>query len=105
MKWYQLTWDGNDHGDPKHTREDAEAYAAECAERYPDAAAEHPFLIEVTERPSALYRTTAPDDYDGFGTRTTERHDDGSRTVDILDEHATWQTLRYSSGMHGVTLI
>ena len=48
--------------------------------------------------------TTAPVDYDGFGTRTVRLagHTDRGKTVRLVetaDEHATWQRLRYQSGM------
>lgn len=42
--------------------------------------------------------TNAPKDYDGFGTFEVHEYD-GTRTVLIRDEHYTWQTMRYQSGM------
>lgn len=42
--------------------------------------------------------TTAPVDYDGFGTFTVREYN-GTRTVLIRDEHFAWQTMRYSSGL------
>jgi hypothetical protein len=42
--------------------------------------------------------TTAPVDYDGFGTFTITEFED-VRTVLIRDEHYQWQTGRYGSGM------
>lgn len=48
--------------------------------------------------------TTAPDDYDGFGTRTIGivGYDSGKpvRQVEIHPEHLRWQESRYGSGMH-----
>jgi hypothetical protein len=52
-------------------------------------------------------RTTAPKDYDGFGTITVYEYDagpeykrDSFRIVLIRDEHLNWQTARYASGLH-----
>lgn len=49
--------------------------------------------------------TTAPIDYDGFGTRTVfpDCGSDSGKTirqVAIHAEHLQWQETRYSSGMH-----
>lgn len=50
--------------------------------------------------------TTAPKNYDGFGTITletfekTEQHI-GHRMVAIQPEHIEWQTCRYGSGLYG----
>jgi hypothetical protein len=44
-------------------------------------------------------QTDAPKDYDGFGT--IELADFGERIVLIREEHFTWQTQRYSSGLKG----
>lgn len=49
--------------------------------------------------------TTAPEAYDGFGTKTVARdhiHDSKGivRTVETPSEHIEWQRLRYASGGH-----
>jgi hypothetical protein len=53
--------------------------------------------------------TTAPDDYDGFGTRTvriagwlqrTDREPEEVRLVETPEEHVDWQRGRYSSGIY-----
>ena len=46
--------------------------------------------------------TSAPEDYDGFGTFTICEFD-GTRTVLIRDEHLLWQTARYFSGLKSAT--
>jgi hypothetical protein len=49
--------------------------------------------------------TTAPVDYDGFGTFTigeTYLYDREARIVAIRPEHVEWQLARYSSGMKGI---
>lgn len=47
------------------------------------------------------YETTAPQDYDGFGTISIHNVPDGHlRWVLIRTEHETWQVLRYRSGMY-----
>ncbi len=55
--------------------------------------------------PSSVYYTTAPEAFDGFGTRTLDPEfaSDGPhvvRKVLIQDAHARWQTERYASGWH-----
>lgn len=64
-------------------------------------------LIAKAKRLRTAY-TTAPIDYDGFGTVTYD-HDAGTdnrgltiRKVRIEPEHWDWQTMRYGSGLHGV---
>lgn len=47
-----------------------------------------------------LCRTTAPVNYDGFGTRTVSR-DGAVRVVAIQPDHVVWQISRYASGLHG----
>jgi hypothetical protein len=45
--------------------------------------------------------TSAPKDYDGFGTITLADYgSDLGRVVMIRDEHLQWQSLRYNSGNH-----
>jgi len=48
--------------------------------------------------------TTAPVEYDGFGTRTVRviGRDNGRdvREVEIDERHLAWQETRYGSGMH-----
>lgn len=50
--------------------------------------------------------TTAPQDYDGFGTKTLDpkyaitHHGDPIRKVEIHNDHLVWQTMRYASGLH-----
>jgi hypothetical protein len=49
--------------------------------------------------------TDAPEDYDGFGTRTTKaevatRKGRTLREVSIKTESLNWQTMRYSSGLY-----
>jgi hypothetical protein len=52
--------------------------------------------------------TPAPEDYDGFRSRTVEwlpyasNNGNQFRRVRMLAEHAWWQTMRYSSGLYGV---
>lgn len=46
--------------------------------------------------------TSAPVDYDGFGTFAITEYD-GTRTVLIRAEHYQWQTARYGSGMKACT--
>ena len=43
--------------------------------------------------------TTAPKDYDGFGTFTLADYGD-SRTVLVGHDHFDWQITRYTSGCH-----
>jgi len=50
-----------------------------------------------------LVETTAPKDYDGFGTFTINAIGP-KRWVLIEQEHFTWQTQRYGSGLHGHTV-
>lgn len=57
-----------------------------------------------------FHYTTAPEAYDGFGTKTIEVVGDWVsksngqrkpvRKVQIDPEHFNWQSMRYSSGMH-----
>lgn len=55
---------------------------------------------------SALYirYTTAPEAYDGFGTKSrgvvAMDNDKPVRMVEINPEHLNWQEGRYGSGMH-----
>jgi hypothetical protein len=49
-----------------------------------------------------LYRTTAPENYDGFGTVTLTHVDDDERIVLIEVPHVEWQTIRYRSGLFRV---
>lgn len=51
--------------------------------------------------------TTAPKEYDGFGTRTlipVVGYDNGKvvRKVEIDPQHRGWQEARYGSGMHAL---
>jgi hypothetical protein len=54
-----------------------------------------------------LLYTTAPGEYDGFGTQTldadTGRDNRGMvvRLVSVKPEHLDWQQQRYASGLHG----
>ena len=50
-----------------------------------------------------LVETTAPTAYDGFGTFTINALGP-KRWVLIEQEHFTWQTQRYASGLHGHTV-
>lgn len=50
------------------------------------------------ERVYRLYRTRAPQSYDGFGTLTVFEYD-GSRVVLISMDALDWQLGRYASGM------
>ena len=47
----------------------------------------------------AIFVTTAPEAYDGFGTFTVHEYD-GHRLVAIQEPHVAWQTGRYASGLH-----
>lgn len=57
-----------------------------------------------------FYYTTAPEAYDGFGTKTVEAawtwvsKSNGARKpvrkVSIPYEHFEWQSMRYGSGLH-----
>lgn len=49
-----------------------------------------------------LYRTTAPERYDGFGTVTLTTYDD-ERYVLIPEVALEWQLSRYGSGLYPVT--
>lgn len=51
-----------------------------------------------------LWETTAPENYDGFGTFTVHSYHTGPtgkpiRVVAIQDRHVEWQTSRYHSGL------
>lgn len=46
-----------------------------------------------------VMQTDAPKEYDGFGTFCVCEFD-GQRVVLIRDEHLSWQSARYSSGLH-----
>jgi DNA polymerase III sliding clamp (beta) subunit (PCNA family) len=60
----------------------------------------------VPEPGSAFYFTTAPVDYDGFGTRTMETDCGRSsgwkvwRKIQVFDQHFNWQNGRNGSGFH-----
>lgn len=62
----------------------------------------------IDESDYEIVLTTAPKDYDGFGTielspRVGLDHCDRPlRRVAIRPEHWEWQTLRYGSGLHAV---
>lgn len=64
-------------------------------------------LIEKAKRLKTAY-TTAPSEYDGFGTVTydfevgTDNRGLTVRKVGIEPDHWDWQTARYQSGLHGV---
>ena len=60
------------------------------------------FSINIRRRRSPdyeVYETSAPSDYDGFGTITVADYGT-ERTVLIRHEHASWQLGRYQSGNH-----
>ena len=53
------------------------------------------------------YYTSAPESYDGFGTKTIQENvyrnvtkDQSLRLVEIEESALQWQTMRYSSGNH-----
>lgn len=54
-------------------------------------------------------QTSAPVEYDGFGTFTVYEWNSGPTKADnfrivlIREQHVTWQLARYSSGMHTAT--
>lgn len=48
------------------------------------------------------YQTTAPEDYDGFGTITLHRNSPELRWVLVRVEHENWQIPRYRSGLYSV---
>src|SRR5579872_4998389 len=52
-----------------------------------------------------VYETTAPEDYDGFGTITLRpaKAPRGPRIVGVLPEHREWQLNRYGSGLYPAT--
>jgi hypothetical protein len=68
------------------------------------AADEH-VRAELAQAPPAVVRiTSAPEEYDGFGTRTMELLPERGRVaryrrVAILERHLDWQRLRYASGL------
>lgn len=53
---------------------------------------------EDLEDQTEAFLTNAPEAYDGFGTWTVSRCDDGQRLVRIYHDHLEWQTKRYASG-------
>lgn len=58
--------------------------------------------VQIGSGEAVTYRavdTTAPKVYDGFGTIEIMDAYDDARTVLIREEHYTWQTQRYASGM------
>jgi len=48
--------------------------------------------------------TNAPEEYDGFSTRTVRwlEHPIGWRLIELHDEDVTWQRNRYGSGLYGM---
>jgi len=54
--------------------------------------------------PCRMWETTAPSEYDGFGTYEIAAGvaEDGRRVrlIEILERHLQWQTLRNASGLH-----
>ncbi len=59
--------------------------------------------IDSCTKTYVMAETTAPSEYDGFGTFTI--HAIGpKRWVLIEEEHLSWQTQRYASGLHGHTI-
>ena len=59
-------------------------------------------------RPTVDYVTTAPANYDGFGTERITLHGEtlphGLQRVRIDCEHLDWQVTRYGSGLHACDL-
>lgn len=51
------------------------------------------------EKNYIVYKTTAPINYDGFGTFVVLNYWE-DRYVLIEDVHEEWQTMRYASGSH-----
>ena len=52
-----------------------------------------------------IHYTSAPENYDGFGTKTIrilgkDRKGDTIRQVEIKNEHFMWQDTRYVSGLY-----
>jgi hypothetical protein len=68
---------------------------------------QQPYYIQLGDwrTPYMAYETTAPEDYDGFGTLSLHKNvtPGDPRWVLIRTEHESWQTLRYRSGMYSVT--
>jgi hypothetical protein len=59
-----------------------------------------PLMVTIGEHFKAQYRcvtTTAPVDYDGFGTLSLSVDRTNARLVLIQEEHFDWQTFRYSA--------
>lgn len=54
--------------------------------------------LNYEPREYEMVATTAPEDYDGFGTFTAGTHGP-LRVVAIEPEHVRWQTMRYLSGV------
>lgn len=66
----------------------------------------HSEVREWRDIPSVLHVTSAPVEYDGFGTREMEvlgrstRGNTVYRLIDVQDENLGWQIGRNASGMH-----
>ncbi len=57
-----------------------------------------------TNETAVIRYTTAPESYDGFGTRTLavmgKVYENTIRRVEIKLQHLDWQECRYASGLH-----
>lgn len=112
MKYYAIfehgnddpiqTWDDKD--EPFYTEQQAKDYVADLIECYgPEYFVDYEVRLwkDILSRPIL---TTAPVDYDGFGTREIRQvGTDGRkvyRLVDVQNAHLVWQCMRYESGMH-----
>lgn len=74
-----------------------------------------PFEAKEVRGAYNLYRTNAPESYDGFGTFTVVQNASSGdfskslanlapRIVAILSRHSTWQIGRYQSGLYACTM-
>lgn len=115
MQYYALFKVGSKDPIQSFSHDDAPFYTQEEAEAYLDEITKDRLWVNREDYevrlwkhiPSVLRVTSAPVDYDGFGTRTVYTYalaDSGRtrtfRTVDIQVDHLDWQTCRYASGLH-----
>lgn len=62
-------------------------------------------LGSLVDNTYIVARTTAPKDYDGFGTISLGEsylHDRKARVVLIQENHLEWHAGRYGSGLHSI---
>ena len=85
------------------SRQERQALLTWITSAYPALAAEVRTLLPLAPTLVSTY-TTAPVDYDGFGTETVAIvgmfHKKPLRHVETPVEHVEWQRMRYGSGLH-----